>query len=114
MNGNMSIQETLSANYQESRHRRSKLEICLELLRVVASGVKKPTRIMYAVNISWTPLVRILKLMVSKGFIRKIEAKDNKQSTYYYEITQSGLKVLNYFDREKEFLKLMESTSNNA
>jgi len=110
----MSIQEPERGNYSESSHRRSRLEICLEVLRVVKSGVKKPTRIMYAVNISWNPLVRILKLLVSKGFIRKVEAKDNKQSTYYYEITQSGLKVLNYLDQEKDLLRIMESTNNNA
>lgn len=107
----MSIQETRRRNYREQCHRRSRLEICLEALRTINSGVKKPTRIMYAVNISWNPLVRILKLLVYQEFIRKIEAKDNKQSTYYYEITQSGLKALNYFDREKDLLRIMGSTN---
>jgi len=106
----MSIQELGHENYQESYHRRSKLDICLDVLRAVKKGVKKPTRIMCAVNMSWSPLQKILTSMVSGEFIRKIEAKDNKHSKNYYEITQSGLNVLNYLNKETDFLRLIEST----
>ena len=106
----MSIQELGHENYQESYHRRSRLDICLDVLRVLKKGVKKPTRIMYAVNISWRPLQKILEAMVSGGFISKSKAKGNRQSKHYYEITQSGLNVLNYLDKETDFLRLIEST----
>ena len=109
----MSIQETEHGNYSESVHRRSRLEICLEILRVVKKGVKKPTRIMYAVNVSWNPVIQILELLVSQGFISDIEVKGDKRTTRHYMITQSGLKVLNYLDREKDLLRIIESTSKN-
>lgn len=110
----MSIQETRRRNYREQCHRRSRLEICLEVLRVVKSGVKKPTRIMYAIRVSWNPVIQILERLVSQELIRKIEAKDNKRSIYYYEITQNGLKVLDYFDREKDLLRTLGSTRYKA
>lgn len=110
MEGNMSVQDTGRWNDREKLHRRSKLEICLDVLRIVEKGVKKPTKIMYGANISWVPVKQILRLMVSEGFIREIESKRDKRTIRYYEITQSGLNVLKYLDEEKDLLRLIEST----
>ncbi len=90
--------------------RRTRLDICLDILRAVKNGVRKPTRIMYAVNISWIPLKQMLSSMVSAEFISKIECKGDKRTTRHYEITQSGLNVLAYWDNGKDLLKLMEFT----
>ena len=109
MDGNMSVRETGRGNGREILHRRSRLEISLDVLRAVKNGVKKPTRIMYASNISWVPLQRILRSMLSSGFMREIESKGDKRTMREYEITQSGLNVLMYLDREKDFLSLMKS-----
>ena len=107
----MSVHEEIGRwNYQESCRRRSRLEIYLDVLRAVRKEVKKPTRIMYTANISWNPLQKILESMVSGGFIRKIETKGRKRTTRRYEITQSGTNILMYLDREKDFLRLLEST----
>lgn len=110
MDGNMSIQETENGNDRESFHRRSKLDISLDALRAVAKGIEKPTRIMYAVGISWNPLQKVLRSMVSAGFIMETESKGDKRTMRQYNITQSGLNVLTYLDRDKDFLRLMEST----
>jgi len=106
----MVSQETEHENYPKSYHRRSRLDISLDVLRTVKRGVMKPTRIMYAVNISWRPLQNILEAMVSGGFISKSKAKGNRQSKHYYKITQSGLNVLSYVDKDTDFLRLLEST----
>ncbi len=109
MNENKSDQELVHKKYQKPL-RRTRLDICLDLLRVLKKGVRKPTRIMYDVNISWSPLQKILSSMVSAEFISEIECKGDKRTTRHYEITQSGLNVLDYWDKGKDLLKLMEST----
>jgi len=93
------------------RHRRSKLEIYLDVLWIVKNGTKKPTRIMYGANISWKPLKRILKSLVSQGLIREVDARENrdKRTSTYYELTQKGDNVIRYFNRAKSLLELEEA-----
>jgi len=90
--------------------RRSKLEIYLEVLNIIKSGVSKPTRIMYQANISWQPLVRILSSMVSQELIEQIDTselgrKRDKRTSKIYNITMKGEKVIRYFKGMKS-LKL--------
>lgn len=93
---------------QESCPRRSRLQVKLEVLNTIKRGVKKPTRIMYASNMSWAPTQKILKSLVSSGFIRKLESKKDKRTIRYYEITQKGLNILNYFNKENDLIRLMQ------
>lgn len=90
--------------------RRSKLEIYLNVLQIVKSGTEKPTRIMYAANLSWKPLQKILDGMTAQGLIKGVEAEDgdDKRTVRIYEITQKGENVLKYFVRAKELLPLEE------
>lgn len=88
--------------------RRSKLEIYLNVLQIIKSGTEKPTRIMYAANLSWKPLQKILDAMTTQGLINGVEAEDgdDKRTTKIYEISQKGENVLRYFVRAKELLPL--------
>ncbi len=108
MNENMFEQQLEHKKYQKPL-RRTRLDICLDILRALKKGVRKPTRIMYAVNISWVPLQKRLTSMVSAEFISEIECKGDKRTTREYEITQKGLNVLDYWDKDNPLLKLMES-----
>lgn len=92
--------------------RRSKLEIYLDVLWAIKKGTRKPTRIMYEANLSWKPLQRILKSMISQGLIFEFDASGerDKRTSNVYEITQKGENIVNYFNRGKEFLKLEEIT----
>jgi len=108
---NMSIQENERGIASKQYNRRSRLEISLDVLRAVKKGVKKPTRIMYASNISWVPVQRILSSLVSNGFVRETELKGDKRTSRCYEITQSGLNVLMYLDEDKDVLRLIESAN---
>jgi predicted transcriptional regulator len=92
--------------------RRSKLEINLEVLSVVKEGVDKPTRIMYAANLSWQPTQRVLSNLVRQGLLREITAPNNT-SRRMYKITEKGLKVLAYFDDAEVLLGIEGITSHD-
>jgi len=84
--------------------RRSKLEIRLTMLSSIKQGIDKPTRIMYAANLSWKPTQRTLAQLVRQGLINEIEETDNVKSKRRYEITEKGLAVIKYFDDAKKLL----------
>jgi len=90
--------------------RRSKLEIYLDVLRVIKGGVNKPTRIMYGANLSWKPLQQVLRALLDQGLVIEIDVSDggDKRSSKHYEITQKGENVLRYFDRAKKLIELEE------
>ena len=83
-------------------HKRSRLEIYLDILKVIRQGTHKPTRIMYRTNLSWKPLMKILDSMLDQGLINKVE--DGKHTTY--NIGDKGRSVLGYFDKA---MKLIET-----
>lgn len=96
------------------RNRRSKLEIYLDVLKVIKEGTKKPTRIMYGANLSWKLLQGILGSMVSQGLIEEIDASDSrdKRTTKVYKITSKGDSVIRYFDRAKGLIEVDEPDFN--
>jgi len=83
-------------------HKRSRLEIYLDVLKVIRQGTHKPTRIMYRTNLSWKPLMKILDSMLDQGLIYK--AEEGKHITY--NIADKGRNVLEYFD---DAMKLIET-----
>ena len=92
------------------RNRRSKLEIYLDVLKVIKEGTKKPTRIMYGANLSWKLLQGILGSMVTQGLIEEIDASHSrdKRSNRLYEITQKGESVIRYFERARGLIEVDE------
>jgi len=88
--------------------RRSRLDIVLNVLSAVRDGVDKPTRIMYAANLSWKPTQRILRSLVDQEFLREIEDGRSKRTKRRYEITEKGVNLVRYFERAKDLLVLEE------
>ena len=86
--------------------RRSKLEIRLKILAAVKQGVDKPTRIMYAANMSWKPVQRILADLVEQGLLLELLNTGSRQSKKRYQITEKGEKILDYFEKAKDFMPL--------
>ena len=86
--------------------RRSKLDITLSVLSSVREGLDKPTRIMYASNLSWTPTQRILASLVGQGLLREILVSGTRRSRIRYEITEKGLNVLDYFSGADEIIDI--------
>jgi predicted transcriptional regulator len=88
--------------------RRSQLEIRLNILSAVKDGVDKPTRIMYAANMSWKPVQRILSHLVEQGLLEVRINTESRQSKRRYVLTDKGANVLEYFEKAKEILPLKE------
>ncbi len=86
--------------------RRSKLEIRLKILAAVKQGVDKPTRIMYAANMSWKPVQLMLTHLVEQGLLLEEVNTGSKQSKRRYQITEKGEKILDYFEKAKDILPL--------
>ncbi len=86
--------------------RRSQLEIRLNILSAVKDGVDKPTRIMYAANMSWKPVQRVLSHLVEQGLLEVRINTESRQSKKRYTLTDKGANVLDYFEKAKEILPL--------
>ena len=84
--------------------RRSSFQIAVDVLTVIAKGESKPTRIMYASNLSWNTLKTTLDLLVGKGYAEESIDSQNKQKQYL--LTPSGENVLRYYDRLEELVKV--------
>ncbi len=90
------------------KQRRSRLEVHLEVLYTIRSGVKKPTRIMYGANLSWKPLQRVLGTLIQQGLVIKVDPEDlrDKRTSVCYDLTPKGENVLSYFNKAKALLDL--------
>jgi predicted transcriptional regulator len=90
------------------KHRRSKLEVYLDVLWTIKNGTKKPTRIMYESNLSWKPLQRTLNSLLTQELIAEYSPENlrDKRTTACYELTQKGENVIKYFKRAEDLLEL--------
>jgi predicted transcriptional regulator len=86
--------------------RRSKLEIMLKVLTAIRDGETKPTRIMYAANMSWNPTQQVLAKLVGEDLIRVTEKPGNKRMKKRYELTEKGLNVLRYFEGARALVNI--------
>lgn len=96
------------------KSRRSKLEIYLDVLKVIKEGTRKPTRIMYGANLSWKLLQNILSSLVDQNLILEVDASDSrdKRTNTIFEITSKGDSVIRYFDRAKGLIEVDEPDFN--
>ena len=85
------------------RKRRSKLEVCLDILGVIAKGESKPTRIMSATNMSWKQLHVEFEKLIDRELIEVSDVKSephqrrsDKRSKVQYTLTPKGDNVLRY------------------
>ena len=84
--------------------RRSNIEIIAEMLQIGENGAGK-TKIMYNANLSYTQIQKYLGFLMSQGFIDKMEM-GNPSVTY--QVTESGLKLLESINGLMEMLGLNE------
>lgn len=73
-----------------SGKRRSRLEIYMDILRITGYGVSKPTRIMFAANISWKSLNEALTSLEKCGLIERRTVRNHK----HIFITERGKRIL--------------------
>ncbi len=86
------------------RTRRSKLELNLAVLQAVKDGIEKPTRIMYAANMSWKPTKDRLDRLVSQGLLAITVQPSAKKARNRYSITERGIETLEYFKAASDLL----------
>jgi predicted transcriptional regulator len=74
--------------------KRSRLEIYLDVIKVLRKGESRPTRIMYQSNLSWKPLMQILDSLMRQEII------EVTQDSFHnvYRLTKKGIDVLEYFE----------------
>ena len=87
--------------------RRSNIEIIAEMLKVGENGAGK-TKIMYNANMSYSQIQKYLGFLMSQGFVDKMEM-GNPSVTY--QVTESGLKLLESISGLMEMLGLDDDQS---
>jgi len=87
--------------------RRSSIEIIADMLKVGESGAGK-TRLMYNANLSYSQIQKYLGFLLSHGFIDRIEV-GNPSVTY--QVTESGLKLLELIHDLQEMLGVAEKNT---
>ncbi len=82
--------------------RRSDIEIIADMLKVGENGAGK-TEIMYSANMSYTQIQKYLGFLVGQGFIDKMKIGN---PCVTYQVTDSGLKLLETINTLREMLGL--------
>ncbi|MEM1606749.1 MAG: winged helix-turn-helix domain-containing protein [Candidatus Bathyarchaeia archaeon] len=70
--------------------RRSKLEIYIDVLRITGCGINKPTRIMFAANLSWRTFKEVIADLERCGLIERKTVGDRTRII----ITEKGKRIL--------------------
>ena len=87
--------------------RRSHLEVRLKILDSIRNGLEKPTRIMYASNISWSRAMTEIQRLVEQGLVAEfIDTKRGVKQRRRYKITEKGVSVLDYYNKGRKLLQL--------
>jgi len=86
--------------------RRSKLDIMIKVLSIIRGGERKPTKIMYAANMSWNLTQRVFEDLVEQDMLSIQEMPGAKRSVKRYDLTEKGQKVLEYFEGAKTLLNI--------
>lgn len=84
--------------------KRSKLEIYLDVLKAIRDGEHRPTRIMYASNLSWKPLKLSLDQMIEKKLVTTETNDGNNRVSYF--VTDKAKEIIEYFEHAKTMMDL--------
>lgn len=89
--------------------RRSKIEICIEILSILAQlGLSRITHIMYNTNTNCSLLKEIMVFMIKQNLV---EEKAVGKDRVAYCITQRGLSILTSFKELNQILPLVDTAS---
>ena len=87
--------------------RRSKLEMCIDILKVLARhGPLKLTHIMYKANVNCSVLKEYLDFLIANALVE--EKTMGKKRVVVYAISDRGTTVLKYFRELKAVLPIIE------
>ncbi len=83
--------------------RRSGFQIAVDVLTVIGEGEDRPTRIMYASNLSWNSLRGTIDILVGKGYVDEMFLNEKQKR---YSITSKGRDVLGYYNRLESLVQV--------
>ena len=83
--------------------RRSSFQIAVDVLTVIGKGEKRPTRIMYASNLSWNSLKGTLDTLVGKGYVDEVSMNQKQER---YSISSKRRNVLSYYTRLESLVQV--------
>ncbi|MEM3597238.1 MAG: winged helix-turn-helix domain-containing protein [Candidatus Bathyarchaeia archaeon] len=86
------------------RHRRSRVEVIVEILSEALDGVNK-TRLMYRCNLNFGRFNRYLKELLDAGLIECI-ASNPEGGVVLYRTTEKGRELLKILRRVGEFMSV--------
>jgi predicted transcriptional regulator len=96
--------------FRGSKMRRSKLEMYVDILRVLAHrGPLKLTHVMYKANVNCNVLKEYLNFLTKQNLV---EERNVAKSRTVFAITQKGITVLKYFRELQQVLPIIEETRN--
>ena len=92
--------------------RRSKLEMYVDILRVLAQrGPLKLTHIMYKANVNCSVLSEYLEFLLKQELVEERHVRKNR---IVYAVTQHGLTVLKSFRELSQALPIVEEEKRQA
>lgn len=92
--------------------RRSKLEMYIDILRVLAQrGPLKLTHVMYKANVNCSVLKEYMDFLIKQGLV---EERAVGKRRLVYAVTQRGITVLKYFRELKQVLPIAEDSGNQV
>lgn len=97
---------------EETKVRRSKLEMYVDILSVLAHrGPLKLTHVMYKANVNCSVLKEYLDFLMKQSLV---EERTVGKRRVVYAVTQRGITVLKYFRELKQVLPIVEEARNQA
>ena len=84
------------------RQRRSRIELCVDVLRAVEKGRFSPSRICCAANLSYDRVMKYIEFLCEQEMVNKAVGKKNG-----YVITEKGLSFIRYFKKVENVLVAM-------
>ena len=69
----------------------------ITVLKSIQGGMDKPTRIMYAANMSWNSTQKVFADLIRQELIYITEEQGARRAKKRYHITDKGMNVLDYF-----------------
>ncbi len=86
--------------------RRSKLDIMITVLKTIEGGMDKPTRIMYAANMSWNSTQKVFADLLRQELVYITEEQGSRRAKKRYHLTDKGMNVLEYFQGASSLLNV--------
>ncbi|RLF13578.1 MAG: hypothetical protein DRJ97_07820 [Thermoprotei archaeon] len=90
--------------------RRSKLEVCLDILNALAKKSMGLTRLSLEVNVNYVALKKYLDLLVNQGLVREVVDEKGRK----FCVTERGLTALSYFLKLKTILSVEKALVKEA